>query len=233
LNILAIDTATKIEIAAASSGSVFSDQIKVVSESHSVSLFENIDLVLKDIMIELKDINLIGVGIGPGSFTGIRIAVTTARMFSQILNLPLVGIKTHLMYAASACNKAKTGENILIAFDAKKNRVFGALYKKEKDDLNPSEIIQPGDYSIDYLVNHINPGERTLLIGDGSEKYYSEIKSKINDNDILSDFLPSGKIICGLVEQTYLENPGNSSDLNRVLPFYARRTDAEIMKGKD
>jgi tRNA threonylcarbamoyladenosine biosynthesis protein TsaB len=233
LNILSIDTATKIEIAAASSGNMFSEQIKIMSESHSVSLFENIDLVLKNIKIELKDINLIGVGIGPGSFTGIRIAVSTARMFSQILNLPLVGIKTHLMFAASVCNKAKAGDNILIAFDAKKSRVFGALYKKEKDDLNPAEIIQPGDYSIEYLLNHVNPEEMTLLTGDGSEKYYSEIKNKINNCILLSDFLPSGKIICSLVEKMYLENPGEHNELNRVLPFYARRSDAEILKRKD
>jgi tRNA threonylcarbamoyladenosine biosynthesis protein TsaB len=232
LNILIIDTATKIEIVAASAGNAFSDQTKLINESHSITLFESIDLALKEIKIELKDINVIGVGIGPGSFTGIRIAVTIARMFSQIFNLPLVGIKTHLMYAASVDDNATTGENILIAFDAKKSRVFGALYKKEKDDLNPMEMVQPGDYSIDYLLSRINPGEKTILIGDGCEKYYSDIESRIKERELLTKFRPSGKIICGLVEKIYLENPDNYNDLNKVLPFYSRRTDAEIMKGK-
>jgi tRNA threonylcarbamoyladenosine biosynthesis protein TsaB len=232
LNILVIDTATKIEIAAASSGSAFSDKINTVSVSHSITLFDSIDLALKEIQLQLKDINVIGVGIGPGSFTGIRIAVTTARMFSQIFNLPLIGIKTHLMYAASVCDKAKTGENILIAFDAKKGRVFGALYKKEKDYLNPSEIVEPGDYSIEYLLNFVNLKEKTILIGDGCEKYNTEIIPRIQDHELLSKFIPSGKTICGLVEKIYLENSGNYSDLNHVLPFYARRSDAEILKEK-
>jgi tRNA threonylcarbamoyladenosine biosynthesis protein TsaB len=232
LNILAIDTSTKIEIAAASSGNSFSEEIKAVSESHSVSLFENIDLVLKKIKLELKDINLMCVGIGPGSFTGIRIAVSTARMFAQIFNLPLVGIKTHLMYAVSVCDKAKSGDNILIAFDAKKSRVFGALYKKENDDLNPTEIVKPGDYSIEYILSHVKPGETTILAGDGSEKYFTDIKNRIERCDLLTDFLPSGKIICSLAEKIYLENPGEYGNLNKVLPFYARRSDAETMKGK-
>ncbi|MBN2402422.1 MAG: tRNA (adenosine(37)-N6)-threonylcarbamoyltransferase complex dimerization subunit type 1 TsaB [Spirochaetes bacterium] len=232
MNILAIDTATKIEIAAASSENVFSDQTKAVNVSHSIMLFNNIDLALKEAKIELNDINVIGVGIGPGSFTGIRIAVATARMFSQVFDLPLVGIKTHLMYAASVNEKANAGENILIAFDAKKSRVFGALYKKGEDDLKPVAIIEPGDYTIEYLVNSIIPEKKTILIGDGCGKYYTEIKSQVKEHELLPYFMPSGKTICRLIKKVYLENPDNYSDLNNVLPFYARRTDAEIMKGK-
>ncbi len=232
MNILAIDTATKIEIVAAAAGNSFSEEIKIVNESHSVSLFENIDLVLNRINMKIKDIDLIGVGIGPGSFTGIRIAVTTCRMFAQIHSLPLVGIKTHLMYAASVCAGVNEGDYILVAFDAKKSRVFGALYRKEKDDLNPVEIVPPGDYGIEYFFNYVKPADNIFLIGDGSEKYLTELKGKMDKSVLLTNFLPSGKIICNLVEKIFLKNPEKYRDLNRVLPFYARRSDAEVMKGK-
>ncbi len=235
MNILIIDTATAVEIVAAVAETTVpeetavSDRTRKIDSSHSVTLFESIDLALKEIKTELKDIDLIGAGIGPGSFTGIRIAVTTARMFAQIFNLPIVGVKTHLMYAHSAAAEAKPGENIIIAFDAKKARVFGALYMKE-DNPDPAEIIQPGDYEMEYLINKINVNQRTILIGDGCEKYYNEIKSRITNHELLPEYKPSGKIICGLVEKLYLENPDNYRDYNKILPFYSRKTDAEIMK---
>ncbi|MFH0975670.1 MAG: tRNA (adenosine(37)-N6)-threonylcarbamoyltransferase complex dimerization subunit type 1 TsaB [Spirochaetota bacterium] len=229
MNILVIDTATSVEITAASNGSLVSDQTRTVTESHSVTLFDSIDLALKGAGLVVKDLDLIAAGIGPGSFTGIRIAVTTARMFAQLFGLPLAGIKTHLMYAVSAGGSLNAGENILIAFDAKKSRVFGALYAKSGNELEPVEIIQPGDYHIEYLLKHINTKEKTVLIGDGCEKYYSEIKSGIQNQELLADYKPSGKMICRLVEKIYSGNPDNN-DLNKVLPFYARKTDAEIVK---
>jgi tRNA threonylcarbamoyladenosine biosynthesis protein TsaB len=228
LNILIIDTATAIEIVAAAARENIADRTKKVETSHSVTLFENIDLALKGISTDIKDINLIGTGIGPGSFTGIRIAVTTARMFAQIFGLPIVGMKTHLMYAYSAVEQAETDDYILIAFDAKKSRVFGALYKKDKNG-NPVELIQPGDYEIEFLINKINYN-KTILIGDGCEKYYDQLKTGLSKYDLLPEYKPSGKIICGRVEKLYRENPDQYNDYNKVLPFYSRKTDAEIMK---
>ena len=233
LNILAIDTATRIEIATASSGTLFSDKTKLVSESHSVTLFDNIDLSLKEISLQMKDINVIGVGIGPGSFTGIRIAVTTTRMFAQVFNLPLVGVKTHLMYAASAGDSAKTGENILIAFDAKKGRVFGALYRREDDELNPGVVVEPGDYSMEYLLSHANGKAKAVLIGDGCEKYIDAIENSVNKRELLWDFMPSGQKICGLIEKIYMDNPDQYHNYINVLPFYARRSDAEVKAAGD
>lgn len=229
MNILIFDTATAMEIAVASTDKAVSDQTKKIDKSHSVTFFDSIDLVLKEVNIEIKDINLIGVGIGPGSFTGIRIAVTTARMFAQLFEIPLVGVKTHLIYAASAVDAIKPGENILIAFDAKKSRVFGALYTKGENS-NLVELVQPGDYSIEYLLKKINSKEKTLLVGDGCEKYYTEIKSKISLDDTFFDYKPAGKNICDLVRNIYLASPDNYRDINNVIPFYSRKSDAEIIK---
>ena len=100
----------------------------VVNTSHSVTLLDTINRCLDTLGLAPGDLNCLGVGVGPGSFTGIRIAVTTARMLAQVLGIPLVGIQTHLLYAVSV--RGGRGDNIMIAFDAKKGRVFGALYRK-------------------------------------------------------------------------------------------------------
>jgi tRNA threonylcarbamoyladenosine biosynthesis protein TsaB len=230
LNILLIDTATNTEIVAASSGNIVSDQTRKVDVSHSATLLESIDRAVKGIGIELSDLNVIGVGIGPGSFTGIRIALTTARMFAQVFELPLIGIKTHLIYALSAVGNANPGENILIAFDAKKDRVFGALYKMNEKDLYPDEIIEPGDYQIGYLLDNIRNKKKSVLIGDGCEKYYNEIKSGLPGHILFKNFQPSGEIICKLTGDIYSQDPELYRDFNRIIPFYSRKSDAEIMK---
>ena len=227
MNILVIDTSTPVEIVAAASGKSVSDQIRLVSVSHSATLFGSIDKALKEISIEPEDLNLIGVGIGPGSFTGIRIAVTTARMLSQILDLPLVGINSQLLYAASASEEAGKNDYILIAFDAKKGKVFGALYQKNEELV---EIREPGDYKIEDLLIGINPAGKTLLIGDGCKKFKEEIELKVADRKYLPVYLPSAETICNLAKRIYSGDPDMYNDFNNIIPFYSRPSDAELNK---
>ena len=133
MNTLVLDTATHTEMAAVRIGSCDTHEIYRADISHSVALFERIDRALKSAHASIKDIELIAVGIGPGSFTGIRIAVTTARMLAQTLNVPLIGIPTTELFAVSA--DANTDQDIVVAFDAKKSRVFGARYKNAPEGL--------------------------------------------------------------------------------------------------
>lgn len=227
MNILIIDTSTPVEIVAAASEELVSDQTRRVIVSHSATLFESIDKALKGINIEIDDLNLIGVGIGPGSFTGIRIAVTTARMLSQLLNVPLVGIKSQLLYASSAMEEAQRNNNIMIAFDAKKSKVFGALYRKDE---NLIEIKEPGDYKIDELLLSVDIAQDTLLIGDGCKRFENEIRSRITKQQYLPEYLPSAERICNLVKRNYSETPEKYSDYNKVVPFYSRPSDAELSR---
>lgn len=228
MNILVFDTATKTEIVAVSGNNKVFHTAEVVSETHSKTIFHNIDNLLKKSGLCINDINLIGVGLGPGSFTGIRIAVTTARMLAQLLNSPLVGIKTQEIYAASV--EANIDDNILIAIDAKKDRVFGALYKRDTNPLSPVEIVPPGDYPIEVLLEKADYN-KTFIAGDGAEKYLSKISRGLSNPVFLPDFLPSGGIACKLIHQIYNKNPGNYENIYGVVPFYARKSDAEIVKG--
>ncbi len=227
MNILVIDTASSLEIIAAARGDEATETSIVVTTSHSVTIMDAIGGCLERLGLGAGDLDCLGVGVGPGSFTGIRIAVSAARMLAQVLGIPLVGLPTHLLYAVSV--KADTGENMLIAFDAKKGRVFGALYRAEASALSPREIIPPGDYPIERLLDGADRSRKTYLIGSGIEKY-RQVAAALEHGVFLENFTPSGNVICALVRETYLKNPAGYGDYNRIVPCYARKSDAEIAK---
>jgi tRNA threonylcarbamoyladenosine biosynthesis protein TsaB len=229
LNILTIDTATDFElISVTSSGKTyqFAENVKM---SHSVTMFDSIKRILDEASISIKEISLIGVGIGPGSFTGVRIAVSTARMIAQILDIPLVGVTTQDIFAASA--PSNNGEKVLVAFDAKKSRVFGALYY-EVIESSTKTLIDAGDFSMEYMLKPLSVGDHLLCIGDGCSRY-REIISSCSDSAgfrfrIIEDFVPSGAITSQLVLQKYNETPEKYRSYENTWPLYARKSDAEI-----
>lgn len=227
MNILVIDTASPLEIIAACAGESAVETSALVNTSHSVTILETIDRCLKKLGLAPGDLDVIAVGVGPGSFTGIRIAVSMARMLAQVLGKPLVGIQTQLIYAV--CIEAERGDNVLVAFDAKKGRVFGALYRKSVHPLAPEEVVAPGDYPIQRLLERVDSSRPTFLIGDGIEKYHEAV-SALEKRVIIREFAPSGKIICGLAFDAFRKNPGGYGDYNKVIPCYARRSDAETVK---
>ena len=227
MNILVIDTASPLEIIAACAGESAFETSALVNTSHSVTVLDTVDRCLKKLGLAAEDIDVIGVGVGPGSFTGIRIAVSTARMLAQVLGKPLVGLQTQLIYAV--CVDAGRGDNILVAFDAKKGRVFGALYRTSGQPLAPEEIVAPGDYPIQLFLERVDASRPTHLIGSGTEKYHDAV-SELKKGIIIRDFAPSGKIICDLALNAYRKNPGDCDDYNKVVPFYARKSDAETVK---
>ena len=227
MNILILDTATKIELVLAQSKGRIAQSISPVDFSHSVTLFDTIDGCMQKLGTSISSINLIGVGIGPGSFTGIRIAVSTARMLAQVTQSPLIGIKTPVLYASSL--PAKKNDNILVAFDAKKGRVFGALYKKT-GDFGLEAITPPGDYPIESLLGTIDHTNQTIACGDGITLYHDIVTEHIHGLDFRKDFIPSGEKVLHLFLQTYKHNRDSYTDFTRVVPFYSRKSDAEIAR---
>lgn len=227
MNILIIDTATKFEIIAIQKDSTYFDCTKKIEDSHSQSIFTTIDHNLKKASIDLKDIDLIGVGIGPGSFTGIRIAISTARMLSQLLNIPIVEIDSQEIFAKSI--EVENGENIIAAFEAKKQRVFAATYIKENDKI--IEITKPGDYNLNDLINNCS-SKKINLVGEGIQKHIDTLKINPIDKilNILENINPSGKIACMIAENKFSNNKIESSNYNKILPNYARISDAEFYR---
>lgn len=230
MNILVIDTSTELEFIALSADGKIFQFCENAGISHSVTMFRSLSSLLSRASITINDIDLIGVGIGPGSFTGIRIAVSTARMFAQILKIPLVGLKSPEIYAVSA--EDPEDKTVIVAFDAKKSKVFGGVYQI-RNSLT-EEISEPGDYTMEELLNPVkNPGE-LLCIGDGCGKYIDILEESAAKKNIsyiyLKNFIPDGKAAVELTLRKYKESPEKFINFDSTVPFYTRKSDAEIAK---
>ncbi|MBP8081887.1 MAG: tRNA (adenosine(37)-N6)-threonylcarbamoyltransferase complex dimerization subunit type 1 TsaB [Spirochaetes bacterium] len=215
LNTLLIDTSSEFQICAVKTGDNIVNEVIDAGNKHSAMFLSSIDAVIKKAKINQKEISRLICGIGPGSFTGIRIAVSTARMLSQILNIPVMGIPSQMIFSMLT---AEEGETVLSAFDAKKNRIFAACYTKTNS--MPVEIIKPGDYYPDDIQKMIS-GKTISATGNGALKYKEILGINYREfNPLYFDDLFK-----------YAEK--NSDDFlswEKLLPFYARKSDAEVLK---
>lgn len=165
------------------------------SKYHSAFLISTIEKTLNKNNIKLQDLSLIGINVGPGSFTGIRACTTVARVLAQQLNIKAVGVSS-LEILAGINN---TNKKSLIALDARKNMAY--LYCDDEIkgavDLDKiKEIINSGDYLV-VTDNKLKP-----ILGGIS---YQE-----------SDY-PLGEILAKLAQEKLKNCDG---DWRKLLPLY-------------
>lgn len=228
MNILIIESSTDIELLAVESDGNIFQFVEKTGLSHSTFMFENIGKLLESAGLNIREIDLIGVGTGPGSFTGVRIAVSTARMLSQLLSIPLVGVKTHDIYAASY--GSSPDKIVAVAFDAKKSRIFGGLYRNDNRSI-PETLLTPCDITINELIMNLPETGKIVCIGDGFKKYFTEIKDYSLKQGIdcifPENFIPSGKAASLIVKKKFMDNPEVFKNYSCTLPSYERLSDAE------
>lgn len=227
MNTLTIESSTDIELLSVSAGGECFQFAEKTGLSHSTDMFVNLESLLTSAGLQVSSIELIGVGTGPGSFTGVRIAVSTARMLSQITGAPLVGVKSHEIYAAS-CDTADNGL-IAVAFDAKKSKVYAGLYRKQAGET--TVLAEPGDFTMHDFLEKVPADGIVTCIGDGFTRYAAALADHSaaagTSYRVIDDFMPSGRAASLLVMKKFRDSPGLYSDYLQVLPSYERLSDAE------
>jgi tRNA threonylcarbamoyladenosine biosynthesis protein TsaB len=230
MNILGIDTSF---ISDTSIGLYFSDseniEIKLKAPmSQEEKLLSAIDNGLSILQKKIGDIDLIAAGIGPGSFTGLRIGIATAQSLAWSLGKKLLGLPSLdlLAYSFPDCHNKDT--LLVPLIDARMNRVFTALYTGGKK-ITPNLDIEPVD-----LKSRIAEMEfkKIILMGDGLIRY-SEILRNIPGKEItfLPDYSISGLVICRQALKLFNENAAAAE--NKTLePIYLRKSEAEAMLEK-
>lgn len=196
--ILGIDTSTKICSCAIydSENGVVAETSLAVKKNHSNIVMPIIDNLFKISDLNINDIDKIAVAIGPGSFTGVRIALGIAKGLALALNKPLIAINELELLSAVSKGFNFQGD-VIPLIDARKERVYYEWNGLQKDD---------------YLINlldSLNKDKNYLFIGDGAINYGYLLSEKLGDKAYIlpkySSF-PRASIICELASDKEEEN---------------------------
>ena len=190
---------------------------------HSEKLIPLIEKMLRDTEWGIEDIEGIAVSTGPGSFTGIRIGVSTARALAQCLKIPLVGIASldSLIYGI-----ASKGILVCPIIDALRKEVYTSLYRGDRRII-PYKLIFI-DELLEFVKKIKKKDEKIVFLGEACDLYEDKIKKSLNDVEVL---LPpkryAAAVKVALIGEKKIKRQ-NKSLYKNVLPFYIKRSEAEI-----
>lgn len=218
--ILAIDTSSPVASAAImSDGKLVGEYVISNGKTHSQIIIPLISDMLNKSGVAIEDIDVFATSLGPGSFTGLRIGVSTAKSFAQAMNKEIIGISALAGLSANITYP----EDVLICpiMDARRGNVYNAVYR------NGTTIKEDRLISLDDLLNEISE-KKTLFLGDGIIKHREKIKSAMGDNVI---FPPEHIAMQRASSIAYLANiratNGDFDNLHSMEPIYVRASQAE------
>jgi tRNA threonylcarbamoyladenosine biosynthesis protein TsaB len=219
---LAFDTSSRTAaVAVLQDDTILYDSIINTGLNHSELLMPLIDYALRQVRIKISDIDLFVCTIGPGSFTGLRIGVSTLKGLMLATGKPACGVST---LAAVAFNLGTTSKLICSMIDAGRGQVYVAYFRQndkhvlqqisEEKAVNPKEIID-------------NTDRNTLFVGDGAIKYVEIIQNiKLSGVSIASDlqhYIRASAV--GILGRKKLAE-NDLLNASTLVPVYLRSADA-------
>ena len=222
MRILAFDTATPETVVALVDGASSAEAAAAGRElrhepgpgerpGHAMQLLPLATRLLDDAGLAFADLDRIAVGVGPGTFTGLRIGVATARALAQGTGAELAGVSTLRALAANAA-----GRPVLAVLDARRGEAFVAEY-----DADGAEVRQPAAVTPDRLATLARPG--LLAVGDGSVRFRDVLEPA--GAEIPADGSPLHQVSALAVARLATETPVTGES---VIPEYLRLPDAEL-----
>ncbi len=147
MNLLAIDTAANLCAACVldtESGHELGRVVRDIGKGHAEQLMGVIEETLRVSSTDYERLGRIAVATGPGSFTGVRVGVSTARGLALALKIPAVGVTT-LEAIAEETRRDFPGRSIMPAIDARRDELYSAVYDEDGKLLYPPAVIDLGE----------------------------------------------------------------------------------------
>jgi len=255
MKILAIETSTMlggIAIMDNLSGLIAEVRLNVKS-THSERLMTEIDHVLRQAGLKISDIDVFAIAIGPGSFTGLRIGLSTVKGFPYATGKPIVSVPT---LEAFAWNFPYCSHPVCPMLDARKKEVYAALFKWENEGF--TRLIDEVSIKVNRLLEKINEehtpaplsrgdfpyplvgegrgeggffDDKVVFTGEGAILYKDKIIEMMGEKAI---FASPEKIVPSPANVAYIgikkAIKGEFSEPVSLVPFYIRRSEAEIKR---
>lgn len=233
MRVLAIETSTYSgSIAVAGEDRLLGEYFLNMGPSHSEKLVPSIDRLLGELGMDKKELSGIAVSAGPGSFTALRVGISTAKGLAFSLDLPVVSVSSLELLAM---NLPFSPYPVCPVIDARRGEVYCAVFRTESG--SPVRVTEDAPLTPADLSRIIK--EKTIFIGEGALLY----KDFLEDNHCESGL--AGAVFCppymGYPRASALAcygagrlRDGVSEDVTLLSPAYLRKPDAELTaKGRN
>ena len=227
--VLCLETATKLcSVALCRDGALLAER-EAEEDRHVHGEYLNVfvDEVLKEAGLSPKELEAVAVGIGPGSYTGLRIGLSAAKGFCYALDIPILGIGTlETLVQAVRAQEPDLPPDVLLhpMIDARRMEVFTAAYKPDGSLLEPvAAVVLDGTWpNLQPSTSNLQPPTSNLqhvVIGDGADKAV-ELWANRTDIRHLPGIKPHARYLAPLAEARLAK--GETDDLAYLVPAYGK-----------
>lgn len=225
MKVLAVDAAGKsLSLAIAEEDKLIASATLNVGLTHSQRLLPMLAALLDSAAMQVGDMDMVAVVNGPGSFTGLRIGIATAKGLAEAAGKPLVTVST---LEAEAYAARGMGAYICPLLDARRNEVYTALYDETGAEVWPAQALAP-----DVLAARLNDfaaenaGARFVLVGDAAALYIDKMQELVAAPVLLTP--PERRLFgaCGCAFLA-LERADKAAPPEQAQAFYLRLSEAE------
>jgi len=226
MKILGIDTSTRFLCVGVYDDGKISEYNLETGTLQAALLLPSIKRILEALKWQPEDLDYLACGLGPGSFTGIRVGLSTVKGLAWALKKPIVGISTLDIIANNAIGL--DGKEVVTAVDAKRELIYCARFKLSGSGLKrtmPYKLI-----GIKELVKKISPG--SLIVGDALNLYKGQIIEAVKGARLLDKdhWYPKGRNIVALSKERIAQK--KVTDTFGVKPVYLYPKECQIKNAK-
>ncbi len=220
MKILAIDTSSfPASVAITDGGVLLGEYIIRNQRKHSQNIMVMTERLFSDLGMDISEIDVFAVTVGPGSFTGLRIGISSVRAFAQAMGKPVAAVNT---LEALAYNLSETKGVIVPMLDARREEVFTGAYEFKNDVC--CEVLAPCVMTIGEVLEKFGCG--ASFLGDGAIIHRDEL-----ENGGARRFAPVNMAevrASSIAAVAYKKAQRNEvCDYNGVEPMYLRKSQAE------
>lgn len=222
--VLCVDTATpQVGVSIGTEVDVMGQVRLTQGRRHVEQLAPAIRYLCDELGVTLDQLAAIGVDVGPGLFTGLRVGITTAKVMAHVLRIPVIGIPSLDLLAFAARYSDKL---VVPVVDARRGEVFYAFYRSVPGGIqriSQYEVSSPQDLSYELMAR----GEDALVVGDGA-RLYEGCFNEVKRIELCSPYLayPGPGALLELAVERYQRE--DFSTPWEIEPLYLRKSDAEI-----
>lgn len=227
--ILAIDTSTDaVSVAVSNSKQVLASSHVLSDRRHAEQLVPIIKNICQQADISMREIDVVGVDVGPGLFTGMRVGIATAKTISQALDIPIIGVSSLDILARSV---ATTDRVVLSTIDARRGELYWAMYRNDVGlsiEVKPPVVGKVGDCVVDL----VDRGQDALLVGNGALRHRTSIVESLEATGLSIEWAseqfaqPNAGVLAVIVADLALHEQWQAAAELQAL--YLRAPDAEI-----